>query len=435
MNPHSLIQRFYRPHASSPARPGDRVAIVDPYSTGRLLAGAFAARGVEAVAVLTGAPAPGPSGTVSGEEYAAVIDHGQDAAHTARLLERWNVRHVLAGTESGVPAADLIAHHLGLPGNNPANSATRRNKFDMSLALATAGLAQAKTGVAFNVGGARNHAYEYGWPVVVKPVDSGGSDGVVIARDARQVTAAAAQILTCANLFGKQNEAVLVQEYLSGEQYAVNTVSRGGLHRLVEVWHDRRTDLGNGKLIYDRMDLLEPGTWLTRVLFEYVEACLDALGVDWGPAHSEVVLTKAGPVLIETGARLQGGDSAELMRRAVGTSQTDAVVQATLDSAAAHAARARQQYAYSPVTQIFLQAPAGGRVSAAGIEKLAQIPEVAGFVRPLMLDGAVSQTVDLLSSPGTLYLTGESTRRIDCAHSAVRALEAADLYQPAHPAH
>ena len=431
-SPHDLILRESIPAArrAPEAEHLGRAVIVDPYSTGTYLAEAFARHGVQAVAVQGTAQPLGRSEHLHHEQYTVVIADGTDTMDAARFLKELDVRHVLAGTESGVPLADRIAYRLGVPGNDPSTSMTRRDKFAMVRALARADLRHARTIEANTDGGARKAAEELGsWPLVVKPAASAGSDHVVIAHDIGEVRAAAGEILGTADLYGRTNQAVIVQQYLIGTQFAVNSVSQHGVHRIVEVWHDRRTDLGDGRLIYDRMDLLAPDDERIPMLVDYVRACLDALGIVYGPAHSEVMLTADGPVLIETGARLQGGDSVPLMRAATGTSQTDAAVQAALDSPGAHAVRARTPYPYAPVTQCFLQAPADGRISESAIERLRQVPGVAGFVHTPAPGTAVRRTVDLLSSPGTVYLSGDCAQRIDEAHAAVRELEATHVYR------
>lgn len=42
-------------------------------------------------------------------------------------------------------------------------------------------------------------------------------------------------------------------------------------------------------------------------LIEYTRMVLTSLGIKVGPSHFEVMMTTRGPVLIETGARMQGG--------------------------------------------------------------------------------------------------------------------------------
>lgn len=410
-----------------------RAAVVDPYSTGAHLASAFARRGIETVAVLAVPPPPERAGQLHTDQYAEVIAYGDDTEQLVWRLKQLRVKYVLAGTESGVMVADWLAHRLGVPGNHPATSIARRDKFAMALALENAGVARPRTLRAYSVGAARNAAYELGInnvPVVVKPPGSAGSDRVVIARDINEVSAAATDILNATNLFGTPNDAVLVQQYLAGEQYAVNTTSRNGVHRVVEVWHDRRTALDGGVMIYDRMDLLRPDDPRVSVLADYVSRCLDALGIAYGPAHTEVMLTTGGPVLIETGSRLQGGDSVALQREATGTSQTDAAVQAAIDSASVHAARARGLYPFAAsVTQMFLQASRDGQIDEAAMKQLLEIPGVAGAISIPPPGAPVRRTVDLLSSPGTVYLIADSPEQVDSAYAAVRTLESTGLYQ------
>jgi biotin carboxylase len=444
MNPIELILRKPVPAprpapvpAAAPAPAAERrgrAAIVDPHSTGTYLAEAFARQGIQAVAILGTTPPPERAGHLRPEQYTAVISDGADTTDTARHLEQLEVRHVLAGTESGVVFADRIAYRLGVPGNDPLTSRARRDKFAMALALERAGLPHARTIQAIDENGAWKAAQELGsWPLVVKPVASAGSDHVVIADDIAAVAAAATDILSAPNYFGQPNRALIVQQYSTGTQFAVNSVSKHGVHRIVEVWLDRRTDLGDGRLIYDRMDLLPPDDDRVPALTDYVRSCLDALGIVYGPAHSEVMLTADGPILIETAARLQGGDSVPLMRAAAGTSQTDAAVQSALDSADEHAARAREPYPYAPVTQLFLQAPADGWIGEGAIERVLQIPGVTGCVHTPAPGTPVRRTVDLISSPATVYLSGDTAKQVDKAHAAVRALEAADFYQTTRP--
>ena len=42
---------------------------------------------------------------------------------------------------------------------------------------------------------------------------------------------------------------------------------------------------------------------------------LDALGIRFGPAHTEVMLTATGPVLVESGARMHGSVPDEIVDR------------------------------------------------------------------------------------------------------------------------
>src|SRR4051812_42751426 len=97
-----------------------RVAIVDPYSSGALLAPAFTARGRECVAVQTDRAVPTIfRSSFSPDDFAAVLRADAGVARTAARLRRLRVGHVLAGAEPGVELADELSERLGLPANGP----------------------------------------------------------------------------------------------------------------------------------------------------------------------------------------------------------------------------------------------------------------------------------------------------------------------------
>lgn len=408
------------------------MAVVDPYSTGAQITGVLAERGVETVAVLATRPfAATHPADLNYSEYVHVLTYGGSIKPLARTLGALGVSAVLAGCESGVVVADQVARALNVRGNDPTTSVLRREKYAMAEALRAFGIAHPRTLAATSVRDARRAAQLLGsWPVVVKPLDSAGSDKVIIARSMAEVDRAASAILASRNVFHAANEVVICQQHLSGRQFAVNTVSRSGVHRLVEVWADTRTSLSGNRMIYDRMDLVPPGDQRVLDLYIYVNRCLDALGVDEGPAHSEVMFTEQGPVLIETGARVQGGDSVALMRAATGTSHTDAAVEALLGDVKPSVGRKRSAlYAYRPVTQLFLQAPPNAMIGGPrAIEQLLHVPAVAGLVSPLRPGSEVAQTIDLLTSPGTVYLAARERKSVETGYEMVRALEAHGLY-------
>ena len=95
-----------------------RVAIVDAYSSGALLAPAFAKQGHECVAVHSRREIPELfRSSFVPDDFATVMDAEQGAEATAAELARLDVRHVLAGSEPGVELADELCEQLGLAAN------------------------------------------------------------------------------------------------------------------------------------------------------------------------------------------------------------------------------------------------------------------------------------------------------------------------------
>src|SRR6266568_1170682 len=210
--------------------------IVDGYSTGNFLPAAFARAGVEVVHVQsTDELMPsmlGPDLTQYRENLIAEDEAGIDRT-VARLRELAPVA-VLAGQEPGVPLSDLLAERLGLPGNSTALSQARRDKFQMIEALRTAGVRCARQFKSSDPQGVVDWARAEGrYPVVVKPLSSASTDNVFICRSEQEVESAARTVLAANNIFDLPNTEALIQSYLDGVEYIVDSVSVDGRHYVV----------------------------------------------------------------------------------------------------------------------------------------------------------------------------------------------------------
>lgn len=88
----------------------------------------------------------------------------------------------------------------------------------------------------------------------------------------------------------------------------------------------------DGRSIYDGGELVEDFGEMTEAALDYVFSVLDALKIELGPAHTEVMLTEDGPVLIECGARPMGATyPQQLLRDALGYTQLEMSLTAYLE--------------------------------------------------------------------------------------------------------
>ena len=162
------------------------------------------------------------------------------------------------------------------------------------------------------------------------------------------------------NIFGIRNEGVVVQEFLVGGEYVVNTVSCDSRHRVTDMWKYTKIS-ANG--VTDRVaaaTCIGVDDPIGQRLADYGGAVLDALGIRFGPAHLEIMMTGVGPALVEIGARLCGADTAYFADLAVGESQIDWTVRSFLDPAGfrENHRRPRQQQAHAAMA--FLTSPVSG---------------------------------------------------------------------------
>ena len=311
--------------------PHGPAVIVDPYSSGALLAPAFTAAGVPVVAVVTGPRPPEVyASSYRPADFPEIITVTGDHAPAVDRLRRLRPRCVLAGCESGVELADAIAA-LVVPdvANVPEMAAARRHKGAMAEAVARAGLpviAQICTDSPAEVAGWLEAAGLAGRDLVIKPPKSASTDGVTRVRGGHGWRQVFDGHLGRVNRLGIRNDRLLVQEYAVGVEYVVDTFSYEGIHTVTDVCRYRKVDNGPHMAVYDSMDWLPPDAPEIGDLVAYTRGVLDAVGVRYGAAHVEVMLTPGGCRLIEVGARAHGGGQPRFCRVATGDSQVDRTI-------------------------------------------------------------------------------------------------------------
>ncbi|MCQ2078867.1 MAG: ATP-grasp domain-containing protein [archaeon] len=224
----------------------------------------------------------------------------------AQLRER-NTVLCLPGTEGGVKLADRICTAMGLPGNDAATTYLRATKAGMVEALARAGIRHIQTETVGDVSDIARFWRENDLDrCVLKFSESAGTVGVKVCGSIEEAESHYRHMMTIPNGLGTDDHTVLIQEYIGGTEYIVNTLSCNGEHMLTDVWVYGKILQEDGTLAYDYGMLvkdLEPGN---TEMIAYAYKVLDAVQMRWGPCHIEIKVDRKGPVLIETNARPMG---------------------------------------------------------------------------------------------------------------------------------
>jgi len=203
------------------------VVVVDPFSTGAVIAADLHKQGyavivaysanLDRLANLTGLV---PSCvTVS---FAAIAPFDEDVLIIKQNLLSLTGLHIVAvlpGAETGVELADALSEALQLRTNGTALSEARRNKYVMGETIRSAGLRAVKQLRATTWVEIESWLSEWNpdpFKVIVKPMDSAGSDDVTLCQSWEEVRNAFGNIMGKVNGLGIVNKAVLVQEYLEG---------------------------------------------------------------------------------------------------------------------------------------------------------------------------------------------------------------------------
>jgi hypothetical protein len=411
----------HRPSAAIAPGP---VAVLRPYSTAEELGRELAKRGLAGLAVVPADRAAlGMTGPpLDPADWWQTVTEPSDPGELAALLERAGVVALLAGDESAVPAAEEAAAKAGFHGNDPVTSPLRTRKIAMQDALESRGVPHPVTigaaGPRAVLAAAGAVAQATRWPVMLKPDWSASSVGVSVCRDLAEVAAAWTAIAGQPGALGEITRAVAVQEYLTGTKFTVDTVTVPGpdgrpVHVITSIWYERvnlarNTGAGNG-IAWGESWLVPPAVThpsqpVLRVA-AYARRVLDAVGVVWGPACTEIVLTARGPRLVEVMARLAGCYPVGLVELVTGQSQVTATVAALIDQAGL-ACRAPAAGDGRAVVQAWLAAPHDGFLDGAVLQRIRALPCVVDASDALVADAPVRETRDSTKSPGRLNLLG-----------------------------
>lgn len=408
-----------------------RVAFVDAFSMGRFLLPALNKLGVEIVHVQSPHPdvhmlkLPFPDGFVDN------VRHDGDVAATASRLRELGVDQVLASGESGVELADQLSAALGTAGNGMSRPTSRRNKYDQVVALRDAGVEHAATIVTADADEIVEWAEKTaGYPVVLKPVASSGTDNVVVCASAEQVRAVHDKILASADRHARQNTVVLAQEFLDGDEYFVNVVTRDGGHRTSEIWRYHKFQVPGGHNVYDYNEPLAPDDPIAKRVESYVHRVLDVLEVRNAASHTEVMMTARGPVLVESAARQGGGQIPDISNRCLGTNQIDLLAVSVarpdeFDRLPTTAYRLLERMRY-----VHLINPSDRGVAPSD-EKMAAIRSLPSYAFERLAKPAgepLSRTVDVATQPGYVILVSGDPAQLLADYRTLRDIERDQLY-------
>lgn len=291
--------------------------VVQPLSAGTRLASRLVEVGISCL-IPTQFPDLLPAEVHAG---ARVVDWHPDQGLPAllRLVEESGEtpRGVVAGFEYVVGEAAELARALGLPALSPETVEAVRQKDVMRECCVKHDIAvPGSVAVTADEVGRSPFAF----PVVVKPVDWGGSLAVSLAHDDEAYRRACARIHRYAEVKFHHNprRVALVEEYVDGPEFSIEGwVDPAGLH-LASI---------TTKFVSAPPWFFEMGHVATpphrsphgELLRDFTERVVAAFNIAVGPFHVETRIARDGrPVLIEVGARLAGDSIPELVRAGPG---------------------------------------------------------------------------------------------------------------------
>lgn len=307
------------------------VVIVDPYSSGNQYANAFLERGFTPVAVLS---SPFPPDVYSASfhpaDFSLVLRYENNTDVILKKLAELRPRAVIAGTESGVELADIIAASVCPDlSNDPDLKECRRDKGFMGDRIRELGLNHIRQICTDDLNEVMRWISDNNLsdrPLVIKPPKSAGTDSVIKVTDRSDIAGSFNAVLHKKNKLDIINERVLVQEFVAGREFVIDTFSADGVHYVSNVCEYKKASNKKQMAVYESLEWLSEEDPVLDKLLPYNAGVLDALGVRFGCAHMEVMLDGNEVKLIEVGMRLHGGGHPVYNRLATGSSQLDHLV-------------------------------------------------------------------------------------------------------------
>ena len=146
------------------------------------------------------------------------------------------------------------------------------------------------------------HEADVTFPCIIKPTDNAGSHGVAKVYSFQELLDNYEYAHSCSR-HGK----VIIEEYLDGPEVSVEVMVVNSVVNILQITDKITTKAPH----FVEMGHTQPSRLpvaTQEAIRNVTDAACKAIGIDKGPAHVEMKVTKRGPVMIELGARM-GGDN------------------------------------------------------------------------------------------------------------------------------
>ena len=223
---------------------------------------------------------------------------GQDYEGTCAVVEKYGINAIVtAATDKPLVMMARIAEKYGFPFYSVETAKWSTDKFQMKERFELGGVPHAQGRLISKVEEAEGLVF----PVIVKPRDNSGSRGVKLCRDKNEL-----QISIDEALENSKLDTVLVEEYIEGPEYSIESLHHDGKSEVIQFTEKKTTEFPyNVELGHIQpANISEKNKQKIR---EIIEKIGKALNFENCPSHTELKINERGIFVIETSPRL-GGD-------------------------------------------------------------------------------------------------------------------------------
>jgi biotin carboxylase len=329
---------------------------------------------------------------------------------------------VVSFQELGVLNAALIVDRLGIHGNPLRPVLLTRDKCMMRRRMQEAGIASIPFIEVADAQSVVEFGNQHGWPIILKPANGVGSIQVHKILAAAEVGALYEQIIADpvfheVTALDFPAAKLIAEKFIVGREVSVEAVTWQGAHTVLGV-----TD----KLVIGEANFVEAGHTMPsdlpepvlRQLENMVERFLDAIGHQYGPSHTELIISEDGPIIVESHTRTGGDRIFEMAEYVYGIDMIGATLKGFAGKFDAVKGGGKGGAAIR-----FVEAPEGTVVAVVGVE---QASTLAGVIRAdigIKAGAKVKQSRHSAERPGYVLAVGDSRQQAVCnAELALRTI-------------
>lgn len=231
-----------------------------------------------------------------------------DVSGIVEAAKRHKINGIITlATDMPMQAVAEVAKELNLVGISNDTALKATNKAEMRVALKKGDV---PIPMFFRVSTKKEYTEAVkkiknaGYRCIVKPVDNSGSRGISLIKDYEK------EAIDIAYEYSKKSSRsgdLMVEEYMEGEEVSVETLSVNGKCYVIQITDKQTTE----EPYFVEMGHSQPSRHTDEMkerIAKVAIAANKAIGIEEGPSHTEIKVTREGPKIVEIGARL-GGDN------------------------------------------------------------------------------------------------------------------------------
>lgn len=340
-----------------------------------------------------------------GKQYADVFEQIdlKDKEGSLAFAKKHQVEAVFTSADVGVQTAAYVAKNLGLPYHSTEVAFRATNKEAMRQRAKEIGLGIPGFQSCSSLEEALEAAANFGYPVILKPVDSASSRGVSVVENETELRA-----FFDTSLSASVSGTVLVEEFMTGTEGSVEALVANGKAVILGICDKAKSPL---PYRYD-LQLNYPGNYSEnqfRNIESFIQKLVSGYEIQNGVIHVEIMVHEQDVRLIEFAIR---GCGSKVITHLMPASRGFDVLTWLLSAAFGSIAPISLTQ-YKPGMLKFIMLPQGVIASVSGIETAKQIDGVLDCDIERKAGDQIGIIPDGRSRPGYLLAVADSKTQLE----------------------